>query len=272
MNETTTTKTLIGRARAGWYRALAAAVRDPRSDALNVLDAQETWPLLEAGAILLREEPAVASVELAPGELSPEEFDPARLQSFWSIGKQRRAEFYDEVFGLVTSKECPPYETDYCPQTFSVHRSQQIADVAGFYRAFGLEPSRERRERADHIALELEFMAWLVEKQRLALQVHGPGSQQEEVCRDAQQRFLADHLAWWAPAFAFALRKRSDGLQQAAEIAAAPTSYLGAFARLLVSYIAIERALCEVPAPRELVAPTPTEEAPAACGDCSESA
>jgi TorA maturation chaperone TorD len=270
MTTTISEQEVLSTTRAGWYRALAAAVRDPRSGAVNVLEEEETWALLEASAEFLRQVPGVMDVELASGELPPSELDPAHLREHWNVGFDQRASFFDQVFGLVTSKDCPPYETDYCPQTFSVHRSQEIADIAGFYKAFGLEPSRERRERADHIALELEFMAWLIAKEQHAASTHGPDSEQALVCREAQGRFLTDHLAWWAPAFACALRCRSDGLEGQDAIADLPTTYLGAFARLLVSFIPIERALCNVPPPQDLVAPAPTDEAPAACGGCGE--
>ena len=72
-------------------------------------------------------------------------------------------------FGLVLTRECPPYETEYHPSSEPFFRSQEMADVAGFYRAFGLETAQAARERPDYLGLELEFMAFLLLKKRLAL-------------------------------------------------------------------------------------------------------
>jgi TorA maturation chaperone TorD len=120
---------------------------------------------------------------------------------------------HDRVFGLVGSKECPPYETEYYPAQETFGRSQQIADVAGFYHAFGIEPSLSSPERPDHLALELEFIAFLLLKKRLALASADPDREPSElasVCERAERGFLRDHLAWWVPAFAASLRRKAQ--------------------------------------------------------------
>ncbi|MBI1884722.1 MAG: molecular chaperone TorD family protein, partial [Chloroflexi bacterium] len=68
--------------------------------------------------------------------------------------------------------------------------------------------ARAFHERPDHVAAELEFMhvAALQEARALA---RGQ-TEKAEVCRDAQAKFLADHLACWLPAYAERLR-REDG-------------------------------------------------------------
>jgi TorA maturation chaperone TorD len=119
---------------------------------------------------------------------------------------------YDCVFGLVVPKECPPYEFEYYPSQETFGRSQQMADVAGFYRAFGIEEAQSSPERPDYLALELEFMAFLLLKQRLALAAndHDPEvAEQAEVCESALRDFFRDHLAWWLPAFAAGLRRKA---------------------------------------------------------------
>jgi len=177
-----------------------------------------------------------------------------------------RAQHYGSIFGLVVSPDCPPCETWYCRQTFSVYRAQHLADIAGFYRAFGVEPELER---PDFIGTELEFMAWLIRKELHARETYGPTSDQAEVCRDAQRTFLEDHLAWWAPAFALALRKAADGVRDERSLDDPPTSALGAFGKLLAAFVAIERALLGVDAPTELVRPEATEEEQPGCaGGC----
>lgn len=124
---------------------------------------------------------------------------------------ETRAE-YDRIFGLVVPKDCAPYETEYYPTGETFARSQQMADIAGFYQAFGIEPSRSSPERPDHLALELEFMAFLLSKKReaLAAAVSDPEwAAQADICDQAQRDFFRDHLAWWVPTFAAGLRRKA---------------------------------------------------------------
>lgn len=92
---------------------------------------------------------------------------------------------------------CPPYEGSYERDPFRQLRS--LADVSGFYRAFGAEPSGPARERADHVGCELEFLAFLAAR-RLAA-----GERDAAVCREAEDAFLRDHLGRFLPLFARSL-------------------------------------------------------------------
>lgn len=94
---------------------------------------------------------------------------------------------------------CPPYEGAYGPAQLG-GKATMLADVAGFYAAFGLEPTSGQPDMEDHIAAQLEFMSVLALKEAWALAegLAGPLA----VTRDAQSGFLAQHLGRWAPAFA----------------------------------------------------------------------
>lgn len=73
---------------------------------------------------------------------------------------------------------------------------QQIADIAGFYRAFGFEA---RGDRPDHVAAQLEFLALLCVKE-----AHARLSQESDgaaVCLEARRAFLEQHVLSWLPAF-----------------------------------------------------------------------
>ena len=99
------------------------------------------------------------------------------------------------IFGLVGSL-C--YETEYgLPHEYQ--QSQQMADVAGFYRAFGFALGQAVRERPDHVAVELEFMHVLALKEAYAWQAGQP--EHVAICVDAQQKFLQDHLGRWFDLF-----------------------------------------------------------------------
>lgn len=117
---------------------------------------------------------------------------------------------YRQTFGHTISQECPPYETQY-GSAHLFQQAQRLGDIAGFYRVFGLEVSDRAKERLDHIAVELEFMGFLAFKEAYALTHHG--EEKASICRDAQRKFLEEHLARWAPLFAELLsRKAPEGL------------------------------------------------------------
>ena len=84
-----------------------------------------------------------------------------------------------------------PYETEH-RKGHEFAQAHIMADVMGFYRAFGVEPNADR---PDHIAAELEFMHLLTLKESHALTRGQPDK--AELCRKAQQDFLREHLLTW---------------------------------------------------------------------------
>lgn len=72
---------------------------------------------------------------------------------------------------------------------------EEMADIAGFYRAFGFNFDGER---PDHVCLELEFMRILSLKEAMALQV---GDQEKlDVTINAEREFLSSHIGRWTEA------------------------------------------------------------------------
>ena len=162
-------------AREHVLRFLSLAASDPAARRFEDFLDPDFQDLACAAARHLAADQASQPAQLAPGEVSPENLDLAPLVEAANVPRPQLVEDYTQVFGLVVSKECPPYEVQYCPQTFSVFRSQHLADIAGFYHAFGVAPGRDAPERVDHLACELEFLAWLVAKERHALAgIRGP--------------------------------------------------------------------------------------------------
>jgi TorA maturation chaperone TorD len=78
-----------------------------------------------------------------------------------------------------------------------------IADVSGFYLAFGFVLPDSAANPPDHLGAELEFMSLLHLKLALALQRGRP--EHARVTRSAMAAFLQDHLGRWAEPFAAAL-------------------------------------------------------------------
>jgi TorA maturation chaperone TorD len=71
-----------------------------------------------------------------------------------------------------------------------------LADIAGFYNAFGFKLSEEATEKVDHLTGELEFVAMLL--------VMLANTQDEEALRTthhALSLFSFDHIGEWLPTF-----------------------------------------------------------------------
>lgn len=98
---------------------------------------------------------------------------------------------------------CSPHETEYASDPFS--KTRQLADIAGFYHAFGVDVSDEHRTMADFIGTETEFMALLCRKEAHASD-NGWGERQA-IARNAQQAFLGAHLGRWTGIFCAELRR-----------------------------------------------------------------
>jgi putative dimethyl sulfoxide reductase chaperone len=138
--------------------------------------------------------------------------------------------YHRQAFGVTGSLL---YETEMgLPHEF--RQSQELADISGFYRAFGFETGGEVRERPDFLATELEFMYVLTLKEAYA----GSQGQEEaiQLCRDAQRMFLADHLGKWVGVFADALEKAA--IERLLPVSA--NSPYGPLARLAQRFIEAE--------------------------------
>ncbi len=96
------------------------------------------------------------------------------------------------------AQRCPPCETDHTSAN-PFTQANELADVRGFYQAFGLEPSSRSSERADHVALEMEYLYLL--GHRAGDAARRGDSEGEEILLLAGRRFLEAHLGRFAAAF-----------------------------------------------------------------------
>jgi DMSO reductase family type II enzyme chaperone len=204
-------------ARSFLYRLLAQGYEDPTEAGWAGLTGEESRSVL-ASAIgtLAPAAPALADAAKAfQSQLRPE-----AIETFLTS--------YLSAFGHAARGQCPLNEIEYgdikADPLFQPHR---LADLAAFYRAFGLEVAEDADERQDHICLELEFMCVLAAKEAYALE-HQLEPEDLSVCRDAQKRFLREHLGRWTPAFARRLAR------------AAGDTALGALANLTRAFVESE--------------------------------
>ncbi|HLB47414.1 MAG TPA: molecular chaperone TorD family protein [Anaerolineales bacterium] len=125
---------------------------------------------------------------------------------FWSLELPALQAEHRRVFGL-TGSQC--YETELgLPHEF--RQSQEMADIAGFYRAFGFNIGGKVRERPDHVSAELEFMHILALKEAYAAE--NGVAEHVEICVEAQRKFLQEHLGQWVGLFAESLKQSAtDG-------------------------------------------------------------
>ncbi|MCH8050739.1 MAG: molecular chaperone TorD family protein [Chloroflexi bacterium] len=136
---------------------------------------------------------------------------------------------HGHIFSHVVSADCPPCEAFYTAKEI-FQETTELADIAGFFKAFGLTLAES--ERVDHISVELEFMHFLTYKEAYAQTHHDPA--RARFCRETQRKFIRDHLGRWGIHFARLLDQRADG------------GYYGCLASLLEKFISSEVAFLRV--------------------------
>jgi putative dimethyl sulfoxide reductase chaperone len=111
------------------------------------------------------------------------------------------------VFSNVITLDCPPYETLF-GNDHVFAQSHVMGDISGFYKAFGVELSKDIHERLDHLSVEFEFMHFLSYKESYSL-CHD-GAEKTQIVVDAQKKFVKNHIGRWVPLFCRMLGKKAD--------------------------------------------------------------
>jgi TorA maturation chaperone TorD len=225
------------------YEALAIGFRRPTEQSLVRLAGAGSCAALadaaaECGGAALVDR--VADLAAAAGE------DPATLAV-----RHRR------LFGHTARGKVTPYETEYGDKDM-FQQPQELADLAGFLHAFGLEIRADQHERVDHVSCECEFLSFLARKEAYALEV-GDVAMSEETIK-AGRLFLRDHLARFTPAFARALDREDRGALYGA---------LGALLLALVDRECSRLGVSLGPASLELRIET-DDKLPMACGEAGD--
>lgn len=91
----------------------------------------------------------------------------------------------------------PLYETELLPGR-GLAKGNDLADLQGFYHAFGVDLAADEgaREMPDHLGVELEFYGFLLAKEAQLLKIED--REGVEIVHDARRKFLADHLGPFA--------------------------------------------------------------------------
>jgi TorA maturation chaperone TorD len=182
-----------------------------------------------------------------------------RLQKISRPKVEAVAMRFVQLFGHTARGLVCACETEYGPAN-GFHQPQQLADLAGYYHAFGLQPLVAADVRLDHVACECEFMDFLNRKEAVLI-AEGPLSADSEemlaVTRRAQRGFLRNHLARFGCAFATSLAEEDRG------------GFFGTLGEVLLAVLQSECARLNIePGPSDLaVRPECDDEVPTACGD-----
>lgn len=226
----------VALARATLYRLAAQAFRHPGQGW------HEEWDAIARGVgtaleVLAHEDRARSGPQRC---VPPALFDAYDLLWAASRDRERIRRDHARLIGHSPRAGVTPYETEWTGSAGEILQYHLLADLGGFYRAFGLELAQGCDERADHLALELCFLAFLCIKEARA---EDGRAEDLEVVRAAQRQFLDEHLLRWSGSFG-ARVEREDA-----------EGFYGRAARLLLVFLAAERrrfGLVERDGPRDL--------------------
>ena len=126
------------------------------------------------------------------------------LEAGKSVAREELAIAYMRLFHPLNGPF--PYQCEHA-KAHEFSKSQTMADIMGFYLAFGVEPDNDR---PDHIAAQLEFMHLLTLKEKHALD--NGQLQKASLCQEASEKFLRQHLLTWTDPLVHAMRADKDNM------------------------------------------------------------
>lgn len=229
--------------RSALYEALALGFRPPTQETVTRLASA-------GGALALSDAAAVVDEGLAGRVL-------ALAGPEGSSDLEAMAVSYRRLFGHTARGPVSPYETEY-GQDALFQQPQEMGDLGGFLKAFGLALRADAHERIDHVSCECEFLAFLARKEAYAL------TREDEAMAGETQRagrlFLRDHLGHFGPTFARKLTREDRG------------GFYGALGEFCLAFLVAECARLRVPPGSEFLQlrTVDFDDAPMACGTGSE--
>ncbi|MEE8347982.1 MAG: molecular chaperone TorD family protein [Acidobacteriota bacterium] len=248
--------------RSTLYGALALAFHSPTGKTFKLLNSDTTRNFIVQAACFLetdfKENPCDDPEPLQ--EDRPLDFGHsagAWVSTFSQLDLDALRGDHGRLFGHTARGTVTPYETEYGQQGL-FQQPQQLANLTGFYRAFGLKVRQDERERPDHIACQLEFEEFLARKQAYAL------SQGDDVMLEESQRatrlFMRNHLGRFGRAFGYRLGKADSG------------GFLGLAGDFLFDFLTLECRRLKIEAgPTSLALRSPEEDnVPMACSSESD--
>ena len=178
--------------RATLYAALALGFRPPTTETLQRLTAP-------AAAAALAD--AAAGLDVGLRTLAAALTQPAATLDTLSTEHRR-------LFGHTVRAAVPAYETEYGDEAL-FQQPQEMSDLGGFMRAFGLALRPDVHERVDHVSCECEFLSFLACKEAYAIE--SADEEMGSATVRATGLFLRAHLGRFVPAFTYRLAQEAPG-------------------------------------------------------------
>jgi anaerobic sulfite reductase subunit A len=164
---------------------------------------------------------------------------------------------YARVFigaGIAEAEAAYPYESIYTSPKRLVMQ-EAWSEMVDIYRAKGLEKSERLDIPEDHIALELELMAFFCHETQEAIAAKNWAAVAANL--KEQREFLEKHLLNWVPAFCADIQKYAE------------TKFYQAAAKITNGYLRLDRAMLEgliADIDAEVARPAPCAACEPACG------
>ena len=167
------------KSRCGFYKLLSNCYHIPDGDLMKQLAGLETADMSECTSMKLK---------------ATDDMEVLKLD-------------YSRLFVGPYQLLAPPYGSVYMDSGNTVMGSSTL-DAANLYRDAGLDISGNFKQPPDHIAVELEFMYYLIFKELKAVE-----KSDMDVASDymtLQKVFLQRHLGSWLPEFAERVEKEAE--------------------------------------------------------------
>lgn len=178
--------------RARLYLLISLAFERPGDDfAAALADNAFNEQLQESAAVLGGDLPAAAE----------------RVRDALADREQHHGE-WASLFGVEEGMTVSPYELRYLPGPL-LTTIRKLADIRGFYNAYGLAITDGMNDRPDHICFLTEFLGYLA-NQEAYLRRH-EDDDGVRVVVETQRSFLEDHLGRWYWRFAEEVANQDTG-------------------------------------------------------------
>lgn len=134
-------------------------------------------------------------------------FSASMEESILKYGNEELLVEYSRLFIGPFGVIAPPYGSVYLDGERRV-MGDSTMKVIGMYRNEGLSGSADAGELPDHVAVELEFMSYLVFEEIKALETSDLRAAVESV--EKQERFSGEFLRRWIPLFCERIKENTE--------------------------------------------------------------